>query len=87
MSQYPLSSARLRALLGDAIHDVPPCFIERLERQLEQYDKDHPEAARLSTLSMDADGSIAYESSGAWPRSTVGDMVYVARSSHVRGAP
>jgi len=69
MSQYPLSSARLRALLGDAFHDVPPYFIEKLERRLEQYDEDNPAAARLSKLSMEASESIESESGGTWTRS------------------
>jgi len=77
MSQHPLSSARLRALLGDAIHDLPPYFIEELERKLEQYDRDHPAAARLSRLSMEAGESIEYESGGSWTRPTIEETVCV----------
>lgn len=35
MSEHPLSAARLYALMGEAMHELPPHFIERLERKLE----------------------------------------------------
>jgi len=37
-SQYSLSAKRLCALMGDTMHDFPPHFIERLERQLEEFE-------------------------------------------------
>lgn len=43
--RYPLSSQRLRALLGEHMHDLPPHFIARLEQELDAL---HGESERHS---------------------------------------
>lgn len=53
MPDHPLSAVRLYALLGDAMHDLPPHFIETLERRLEGCGKDDacpPPVPRLSLV-------------------------------------
>ncbi|WP_312682347.1 hypothetical protein [Stenotrophomonas chelatiphaga] len=37
-AHYPLAAKRLYALMGDKMLDLPPYFIERLERRLEAFE-------------------------------------------------
>ena len=40
--QHPRSRARLALLLGDRVNAFPPGFVDRLEAQIEQFERDHP---------------------------------------------
>jgi hypothetical protein len=42
MSDHTLSGMRLYSLLGDAMHDLPPHFIDKLERILRANGVPHP---------------------------------------------
>jgi len=42
MSDHTLSGTRLYSLLGDAMHDLPPHFIDKLERILRANGVPHP---------------------------------------------
>ena len=49
-SKHPLSAKRLYALIGDKMHDFPPYFVERLERSLEEMERQRLSSARVVRL-------------------------------------
>jgi len=51
MPDHFLSGPRLHALLGDAMHDLPPGFTEKLERMLEENGTPLPATSRVVHLS------------------------------------
>ena len=48
-AEQPLGSARVAALLGEQIHDVPSCFIAKLERRLQEFERLTPVVGHLSS--------------------------------------
>ena len=51
-SQYPLGAKRLHALLGDKMHSFPPHFIEKLERTLEEHEREQIARSRTVHLKL-----------------------------------
>jgi hypothetical protein len=49
-TKHPLSAKRLHALMGDKIHDIPPYFVEQLERKLEEMEQQRAQPSRVVRL-------------------------------------
>lgn len=56
--KHPLSARRLYALLGEKMHDLPPHFIERLERRLEAYETSRESGDNVVHLHMVSDTTV-----------------------------
>jgi hypothetical protein len=76
--KHPLSAKRLYALIGDKMHDFPPYFVERLERSLEEMERQRMSSVRVvpfrSTRGLSATPNSA---AVAIPVSTLQSLDYV----------